>query len=78
VLLRGKGIGRVSCSLPLWKKEALEAVSGVVGVFDIVWRSGGEEDWTSSLVAPLRFNASIFAAIGVLKGSKFSGGSFKG
>jgi hypothetical protein len=58
------------------KKDALEAVIGVLGVLGISVRGGGVDGFCCLLV--LLFRASIFAAMGVLSGNKFSGGSFKG
>jgi hypothetical protein len=52
---------------------AFEAVKGVLGVLDIIWAEGVEGSESSSRSA----NASIFAVMGVPRGSRFRGGSFR-
>lgn len=53
----------------------MDAVIGVLGVFEITWLDGV---WAFRSSLSLSFSASILAAIGVPKGNKFKGGSFKG
>jgi hypothetical protein len=59
---------------PLEKKLALDAVIGVLGVFMLVRFTGGVAgDSVASNLESL--NAFIFAAVGVLRGRRFRGGS---
>ena len=59
------------------KNVALEAVIGVLGVFALALLGGGVRFASrSSKVAVSK--ALIFAAVGVLRGSRFSGGSRMG
>jgi hypothetical protein len=57
------------------KKDALDAVIGVVGVFVSTLRGGGVK-FPSEKAGSCK--AEIFAAVGVLKGSKFNGGRRSG
>ena len=58
----------------LEKKLALDAVIGVLGVFMVLRTPGGVDGWSwTSILESL--NALIFAAVGVLKGNTFNGGS---
>ena len=56
---------------PLEKKLALEAVMGVLGVFILFLVAGGVAGCSSSILESLK--ALIFAAVGVLRGSRFKG-----
>jgi hypothetical protein len=58
---------------PLEKKLALDAVIGVLGVFMLPLVAGGVDGCSSSILESLK--ALIFAAVGVLRGSRFRGGS---
>ncbi len=59
---------------PLEKKVAFEAVIGVLGVFMLTLVAGGVEGGSAvSILESL--NAFILAAVGVLKGRRFKGGS---
>ena len=58
------------------KNEAFEAVIGVLGVLALTRRGGGVI-WPSEKAGSCP-NAAILAAVGVLKGSKFNGGSRSG
>lgn len=57
------------------KKDDLEAVIGVLGVFALARRGGGV---TCPFEANGSCNAAILLAVGVLRGSRFNGGSRKG
>lgn len=59
---------------PLEKKLAFEAVIGVLGVFMLILVAGGVEGG-SAVSTRESLNAFILAAVGVLKGKRFSGGS---
>lgn len=62
----------------LWEKNVdFDAVIGVVGVFALARFGGGVTVPLEFEAASLR-NAAIFAAVGVLRGSKLSGGSRNG
>lgn len=70
-----KGIP-TSSSSRAWKKLAFEAVIGVLGVFGIICAEGV---WALRAPSSSRsFSASILVAIGVPRGSRLRGGSFKG
>lgn len=78
LLLRICGIrGMGSSSRKLLEKLAFDAVIGVLGV--VCWLSCGGGVTAPELMDPApSYKAAIFAAVGVLSGSKFSGGNRKG
>lgn len=57
------------------KKDVLDAVMGVVGVFAICLVGGGDKFLSEK---PCSWSAAIFAAVGVLSGPNVIGGSRNG
>lgn len=57
------------------KNETLEAVMGLLGVLALIWRGGGVTCPSENAGS---WRASTFAAVGMLKGKRFRGGSRKG